>query len=317
MPAPPILLTQTEIERLLAPAAYIDLVEEAFARRARGETLSSRLLDMDSEIQIKASGLRGPDSSVVAVKVGADGVSGVIALFSGDDGRPLVFMESATIHRLCKTAATAVATRHLARHEAQTLTICGVGAQAAAHVDAVLTVRPIGRIVVWGRDLGKATRLAAELADRHRIDTSAATNLARATADSDIVVTLTSAREPFLGRDDIKPGTFIAAVGSEVPGRQELHPELLARASVIVDELDQSAAIGELHHAIEAGLVGLDDVRAELGDIIIGTRQARRDDTEIVVFDSTGAAVQDATVAQALYEMALRRNSGQPLPFWD
>jgi alanine dehydrogenase len=285
----PVLLTQSEVERLLSPAAYVDLVQEAFARRARGETLPSRLVEMDGEIKISASGLRHADSDVVAVRIGTSGTPGMIALFR-DDGRPLAFMESATIHRLCTLAATAVATRHLARLGAQTLTICGTDAQAAAHADALLAIRPLGRIVIWGDDLGQATRLAAELADRHRIDTSAATNVSRAVAGSDIVVTLAPASQPYLGRDDIRPGTFVAAAGSEEAGTQELDPELLAGATVISDEL---------------------------GDIIAGTRPGRRDDAEIVVFDSTATAVQDAAAAQALYQAALKQNAGHPLPFWD
>jgi alanine dehydrogenase len=289
MAAPPILLTQTEIERLLAPAAYIDLIEGAFARHARGEALPSRLVEMDGEIRINASGLRHADSDVVAVRIGTGGVSGVIGLFSGDDGRPLAFMESTTIHRLCTVAATAVATRHLARPGAQTLTMCGTDAQAAAHADAILAIRPLGRIVIWGHDLGQATRLAAELADRHRIDTSSATDLTRAVADSDIVLALTPASQPYLGRDDIRPGAFVAA-GSDRPGTRELHADLLADATVIADEL---------------------------GEIIVGTREGRRDDSEIVVFDSTATAVQDVAAAQALYQAALKQNAGLPLPFWD
>jgi alanine dehydrogenase len=289
MVAPPILLTQTEIERLLPPAAYIDLIEEAFARLARGETLPSRLVEMDGEVRINASGLRHADSDVVAVRIGTGGMSGVIGLFGGDDGRPLAFMESATIHRLCTVAATAVATRHLARPGAQTLTMCGTDAQAAAHADAILAIRPLGRIVIWGYDLGQATRLAAELADRHRIDTSSATDLTRAVSDGDIVLALTPAAQPYIGRDDIRPGAFVAA-GSDTTGMQELHADLLADATVIAEEL---------------------------GDIIVGAREGRRDDSEIVVFDPTATAVQDVAAAQALYQVALKRNVGHPLPFWD
>ena len=328
---PTLLLTRSEIERLLPADAYIDLMERAFARRADGEALPSRLAHLDSEpgeFHIKASGLRDAGSTVVAVKIGAcfydrparlglPSIVGVIALFSGDDGQPLALMESATVTRLRTAAATAVAARHLALDGADTLALCGTGEQAAAHVDALLAVRPLRRILVWSRDQERAAAFAADLAGRHAVEASAVPEPGQAIRESRIVVTLTPAREPYVDRRDVAPGTFVAAVGSDAPDKQELQAELLKDAAVIVDVLHQCAEVGELHHAIEAGALTADDVRAELGEVVTGARPGRLSPEEIVVFDSTGTAVQDVAAAQALYEAARKHDAGRPLPLWD
>jgi alanine dehydrogenase len=327
----PLLLSRSEIERLLPPRAYIGLMEDAFARRAAGETLPSRLAHLDSgpgEFHIKASGLRDATSTMVAVKIGAcfydrparlglPSIVGVIALFSGDDGQPLALMESATVTRLRTAAATAVAARHLALPDATTLALCGTGEQAAAHVEALLAVHSLRRILVWGRDRERATAFAAELAARHSVEASAVAEPGQAIRDSGIVVTLTPAREPYVDARDVAPGTFVAAVGSDAPDKQELRVELLKDAVVIVDVLDQCAEVGELHHAIDAGVLSAGGVRAELGEVLTGIRPGRLSPEEIIVFDSTGTAVQDVAAVQALYAAAVEQGAGRPLNLWD
>jgi len=319
--APTLLLSQSEIERLLPPAAYIDLVEDVFARYARGETMPSRLAHLDSppgEFHIKASGLAG----VVAVKIGGcfydrpatlglPSIVGVIALFDAANGQPLALMESATVTRLRTAAATAVAARHLALPDASTLALCGVGAQAAAHVEAIAAVRPIERVLVWSRTPQRAERFAAEVGERYGIEAAAVAGHAEATRQSRIVVGLTPSREPYLRRGDVEPGTFVAAVGSDAPDKRELQADLLEDAAVVADVLHQCREVGELHHAPEVA------VRAELGQVVIGERPGRQSAEEIVVFDSTGTALQDVAAAEALYRAASAEGSGSPLPLWD
>ncbi|MFC4123197.1 ornithine cyclodeaminase family protein [Nonomuraea zeae] len=308
-------LTQSEVERLLPAPAYIDLIEQAFAAYARGETLPSRLAHLDSppgEFHIKASGLGG----VVAVKIGAcfydrpatlglPSIAGVIALFDGSNGEPLLILESATVTRLRTAAATAVAVRHLALPQAATLAVLGTGAQAADHIAAIRAVRPIERVIVWGRDRAKTERFAAE----HRAE--AAREPGQAAGQADVVVTLTPATTPYLGLRDVRPGTLVAAVGSDAPGKRELHDDLLAGAALVTDVTHQCAEVGELHHRPGT------PVRSELGDVVLGAVKGRQSAEEIVVFDSTGTAVQDVAAAQALYAAALADGAGRPLPLWD
>ncbi|MEU6721023.1 ornithine cyclodeaminase family protein [Nonomuraea sp. NPDC046802] len=310
-----LMITQSEIERLLAPSDYIDLIEAAFAAYARGETTPSSLSHLDSppgEFHIKAAGLGG----VVAVKIGAcfydrpttlglPSIVGVIALFDATNGQPLLFLESATVTRLRTAAATAVAVRHLALPEAATLAVLGTGAQAAAHITAIRAVRPIDRVIVWGRDPAKTARFAHEHA------AEVARTPGEAATEASVVVTLTPSTLPYLSLTDVRPGALVAAVGSDAPTKRELHDDLLAAATLITDVTHQCEEVGELHHRPQT------PVKAELGEIVLGTKKGRERADDIVVFDSTGTAVQDLTAAQALYTAALKNGAGRPLPLWD
>ncbi|MFI6535655.1 ornithine cyclodeaminase family protein [Nonomuraea sp. NPDC050547] len=310
-----LMLTQSEVERLLAPADYIDLVQNAFADYALGRTLPSRLAHLDSppgEFHIKASGHGG----VVGVKIGAcfydrpatlgqPSIVGVIALFDGGTGQPVLLLESATVTRLRTAAATAVAVRHLARPDAATLAVLGTGAQAASHVAAIRAVRDISRVLVWGRDPDKTARLAAA----H--DLTAAPSPGAAARAADVVVTLTPSTTPYLSLADVRPGSLVAAIGSDAPAKRELHADLLAGAALVTDVTHQCAEVGELHHRPDT------PVRAELGEVITGARPGRLSADEIIVFDSTGTAIQDVAAAEALYRAAVARAAGTRLPLWD
>jgi ornithine cyclodeaminase/alanine dehydrogenase-like protein (mu-crystallin family) len=148
------------------------------------------------------------------------------------------------------------------------------------------------------------------------LDVTAAADLAPAAQASDIIVTCTPARKWFIGRAQMRPGAFIAAVGADSPDKQEIEPELIARSAIVCDLTAQCAEVGDLHHAIAAGLVAAKDVRAELGQIIAGQRVGRTNAEEIVVFDSTGTALQDTAAAALVYEQAIARGAGTRFPFW-
>jgi ornithine cyclodeaminase/alanine dehydrogenase-like protein (mu-crystallin family) len=109
---------------------------------------------------------------------------------------------------------------------------------------------------------------------------------------------------------DVRPGTFIAAIGADSPMKQELDPRLVASSVVVADIAEQSAVVGEVHHAIAAGYMTRDDIRAELGELIAGQQLAHRRDDDIVIFDSTGTALQDVAAAAAVYERALAEGVG-------
>jgi ornithine cyclodeaminase/alanine dehydrogenase-like protein (mu-crystallin family) len=132
---------------------------------------------------------------------------------------------------------------------------------------------------------------------------------------SDVCVTCTPSKKFFLCREAVRPGTFIAAVGADSADKQELEPALLAAAKVVVDILEQCATIGELHHALAAGVVTEDQVHGELGEIVAGQKAGRTSKDEIVVFDSTGTALQDVAAAAVVYEKALATNRGLRVDF--
>jgi ornithine cyclodeaminase/alanine dehydrogenase-like protein (mu-crystallin family) len=247
-------------------------------------------------------------------RFGLPTIQGTITLFDGATGFPLAIMDSIEITIQRTAAATAVAAKWLAREDADTVTICGCGAQAWAQLAAVMAVRPIRRVFLHDIDPARAERLAGEVRSAS-LETLPVRDLRPALAESDVCVTCTTAAVPFLRIGDLGPGTFVAAVGADSEGKQELDARLLASSTVVVDILEQCAAIGELHHALDAGLMTRDDVRAELGQVVAGLRTGRASADEIVVFDSTGTALQDAVLAGLVYDRALERGVGTGFEF--
>ena len=197
--------------------------------------------------------------------------------------------------------ASALAAHHLARLDARTLGICGCGEQGRAQLAAMARARPIARAFAWDADAGKAGAFAREMSAALAIEVKAVATLREATLAADIIITATSSQAPFLTRDCVRPGTFIAAIGADNPHKSELHPDLFAGTKVVVDSLEQASVMGDLHHAIDAGRATRASVHAELADLVAGRKPGRVDDVEITIFDSTGLAIQDVASAAVAY----------------
>ena len=165
------------------------------------------------------------------------------------------------------------------------------------------------------QDAGKAAALAGRLGPELSIPVTPAGDLAAAVAASDIVITCTTADRFFIAHGMVKPGAFIAAVGADNENKQEIDPLLLAEAKVVVDLLEQCCAFGDLHHALAAGLMARSDVHAQLGEVIAGMKPGRARDDEIIVFDSSGTALQDAAAAAVAYRRALGQQQGVHFSF--
>lgn len=317
-----LVLTREDVVRLLPIAACIEAVERGFQRHARGESIAPGILGTHVEsggFHVKTAGLRDAVEGrpVFAAKVNANfpanpdqrglpTIQGVIALFDAADGRVLALLDSIEITSLRTAAATAVAAKHLAPHGG-IVTVCGCGEQSRYQLRALACVRPLRRVMAFDLHAARAARFAEDMAAELEVETAVIREPGEA-PDTDIWITCTTARRWFLGRPHVAAGAFVAAVGADNPEKQELEPELLARNAVVADVLDQCAAIGDLHHAIAAGLMGREQVRAELADIVSGRKSGRLSPEEIVIFDSTGTAVQDVAAAALVYQRA--RSSG-------
>jgi ornithine cyclodeaminase/alanine dehydrogenase-like protein (mu-crystallin family) len=144
-----------------------------------------------------------------------------------------------------------------------------------------------------------------ELSPELKIDIEPVRDLASAIQKSDVCITCTTANEFFVRKEDVQPGTFIAAIGGDNEQKQEIDPALIASAKVVADSLEQSCVIGEVHHAITHGLMQKKDVYAELCEIVGGQKTGRASNDEIIVFDSIGVAIEDAVAAVGVYERAL------------
>jgi ornithine cyclodeaminase/alanine dehydrogenase-like protein (mu-crystallin family) len=176
--------------------------------------------------------------------------------------------------------------------------------QGRAQLRALVRVLPVETAFCFDEREDRAREFAEELGAALGFPVSATRDLRSATQASDVVITCTPSKKSFLSPGFLKPGAFIAAVGADSEEKQELDPALMAAATIVTDVTDQCAAFGDLHHALASGLVLREDVYAELGEIVAGRKAARRSDTEIIVFDSTGMALQDVAAASVVYRKA-------------
>ena len=324
-----LVLTRSDVEALLSPDDCRIAVEEAFRAFGSGETAAPAIVSVrgvDGGFHIKA-GLWQRRRCFFAAKVngnfagnagrGLARIQGVVVLSDGDTGEPLALMDSASITTLRTAAATAVAARHLARKDASIVTVCGCGIQGRAQLIALSRVRTIRKMFAFDVDRGRAEDLAREINDTLAIDTLAVGDLSTASRASDIVVTCTSSNSPLLFDGDVSPGAFVAAVGADSEIKQELDAALLSEVTVVTDVTAQCATIGDLHHAVSAGTMSLHGVHAELGEIVAGRKTGRSSAEEIVVFDSTGMALQDVAAAAAVYEAAIRTGRGTAVALSD
>jgi ornithine cyclodeaminase/alanine dehydrogenase-like protein (mu-crystallin family) len=318
-----LILSRREVQALLGWDECIAAVEEAFRLHALGRSLAPGVLGVRAPhggFHIKAAGLQ-LGRLYFAVKTngnfsdnprrhGLPAIQGVIVLCDADDGRPLALMDSIEVTIRRTAAATAVAARHLARPESSAVTICGCGSQGRAQLRALARVLPLERAWAFDADGEAARAYAAEMSAELGIAVAPVPSPAEGLAASDVCVTCTPSRRAFLMRGDVRPGTFVAAVGADSPDKQELDPRLMAAGGVVADVLEQCAAIGDLHHALDAGAMAPADVRGELADLVAGRKAGRRSRDEITIFDSTGTALQDVAAAALVYEKALAGGAG-------
>jgi alanine dehydrogenase len=298
-----LLLSRADVERILTPEVCIAAVEDAFRQLALGEVPPPGILGMHG-FHIKTAKLGAHFAAKLNANFpgnrerGLPTIQGVVVLSDASDGRLLALMDSMSVTALRTAAATAVAAKYLSKKDSQTLLICGCGAQAPAQLAALLAVRRPARVLAYDQDPAKTLQGATRVRD-----------LRAAVAESDLIVTCTTAKKYFIAQDMVKPGTFIAAVGADHEDKQEIDPQLMAAATVVTDLTSQAAAIGDLHHA------PLARVHAELGDVVAGKKPGRTRDEEITIFDSTGTGLQDAAAAIATYRQALHANAGARFTF--
>ncbi len=231
------------------------------------------------------------------------------------NGCPLAVLDSIDITIKRTAAASAVAAKYLARPDSHIATICGCGNQGRVQLRALRAILPLEKIYAFDQDKQIARNLATELADELQLTIEVVHDLHLVIRKSDVCVTCTPSHEFLVHKADVSRGTFIAAVGADSEDKQEIDPELMASCKVVVDSLDQCSTIGDLHHAISRGLMQREDTYAELVDIVACHKPGRTSNDEIIVFDSTGVAIEDAVAAAAVYEKARATNIGAYFKF--
>jgi alanine dehydrogenase len=321
-----LVLTRSEVAGLLSIEECIAAVERVFKLYGEGKTQPPGILGVHAHnggFHMKA-GLLDFDRSFFAAKINANFphnanrfglplIQGVIFLADGQNGYPLALMDSMEITIQRTGAATAVAAKYLARADSKSILICGCGNQGRVSIQALSKIFSLEQAFAYDIDATQAQRFANELSAQLKIPVETASDLREAMKRSDICVTCTPSTQFFLKQEYVQPGTFIAAVGADSETKQELEPTLLARNMTVVDIVEQCAAIGELHHAIASDLMTKQQVHAELAEVVAGTKSGRTSSDAIIIFDSTGMALQDVIAAATVYTKAVNKGVGRIL----
>ena len=307
-------IDREEVARRLTYPAAIRLVREAMMARSRGETrqlLRSILPLAEGHLygaMTGALGERAPfGSKLIAVfpenrARGKQSHQGLVILFDPDSGEPVCAVHAGEVTAIRTAAASAVATDALARPDAQHLAILGTGEQAATHARALCEVRTLKEITVWGRSPERALEFARRTGRALGLPVRAMRTVPEAVAEADIVCTVSSASEPILRREWVRPGTHLNLVGSSYLGPVEVDPALVVASRFIADSREGCLRQGaEFVAAREAGLIDDAHLVGEIGEVLLGRIPGRRTPEEITVYKSLGHIVQDLATAWALY----------------
>jgi len=325
-----LVLNQVEVEQLLPMNECIDVMAEALAALARGECHQPL---RTAEFPPRAAGVlalmpayRGGNAACYGLKAvcvfpenptrGLDSHQGGVMLFSGETGELLALMNASAITAIRTAAVSAVATRLLAREDANELAILGSGVQARSHIEAMSCVRSIKRARVASRRMEQARKFADEIGKRFSFPVEPVDSVEAAVRDADLIVTATSAEKPILKREWIAPGAHLNVVGSSIPTTREVDGATVAAASLFVDRRESTLNEGgEYLFAVREGAIGSDHIRAEIGEILTGSHRGRTSPDEITMFKSLGLAIEDLAAAEYLYRKAKPLGAGAWLEF--
>ncbi len=321
-----LILNENELRQAITlDMTAVDLVADAFAKLSAGSVVMPPILRMDmedknAEVDVKTAYVPGLDGFAIKVspgffdnpKKGLSTTSGLMVVHDADTGVVrAVLLDNGYLTDVRTAAAGAVAARCLAVKNASRAAVIGTGLQARLQMQALALVRPIETITVWGRDPEKAAACAEDIEWSTSLKTRVADSIEEALADAQIAVTTTPSREPLIDSTMLHPCLHITAMGSDAEHKNELAPSVIAEADLFVcDKHEQSARLGELHHAVGAGLVPEDMPVTELGHLVAGTRPGRQSDEAVTVCDLTGTGAQDTAIATYTLAVALENGFG-------
>jgi ornithine cyclodeaminase/alanine dehydrogenase-like protein (mu-crystallin family) len=244
---------------------------------------------------------------------GIDLHQGGVLLFDGETGALRALVDASAVTATRTAAVSAVATRALAREDARELAILGAGTQARAHLEAMAAVRPFERCSVWSRTADHTSAFATDAQAPFPIE--ALESAEEAVREADVVVTATSSVEPIVQRDWLKRGAHVNAVGSSIPTARELDADTMAAAALFADARESMVnEAGDYLFAVREAGIGPDHIRAELGEVLIGSREGRRTEDELTVFKSLGLAAEDLAAAEHVYTRAQAAGAGTAVP---
>ncbi len=324
-----LVLREDDVRAVLTMPDTVDVLDAAFRHQATGEArnqprsrivlpeargvlhlLSAYVPGQPGHPEADGPGLVG----FKAYTAFRTGVRFAVLLYSGEDGRMLALIEADWLGQMRTGAASGLATRYMARAEASTVGLIGTGGQAHTQALAMCAVRPVRRLLVYGRDEARRRSFCDAVAAATGVETQPVASAEEAVRAADIVVTATTAREPVLRGEWLRPGTHVNAMGSNWHNRREVDDATVERSTVVaVDALDQARIeAGDL--LIPAAAGRFDFARAvELGRIVAGQTMGRPAADDVTLFKSLGVALEDVATAGLIYARARQRGLGQEL----
>jgi alanine dehydrogenase len=314
-----LLITENEVENLLDMRTTLDAVEDILRQHAEGRATNR----VRRRVALPTSGLNvmfagAPQIGAVGLKaytVARGGARFYTMLFDPGSGELLSIMQSDKLGQLRTGAASGVATRHLAREDASTLGIYGAGWQAESQLEAVAAAKRLDRIIIYTRTERTRKTFAEKMSEKigQEVET---THFPEEPAAQDIVVTMTSSKEPVLHGEWLKPGAHVNAAGSNFLFKREIDQDVVKRASLVTIDSREELGLeaGNLLQAVETGVILPEAVR-ELGQIIAGQVPGRTSPKEITLFASQGIALEDMAVARIVYDRAIEQGVGRDVDF--
>lgn len=229
-------------------------------------------------------------------------IMATITLFDPETGFPLAVMDGTHITNMRTGAAGGISAKYLSRENSAVTAFIGAGAQARTQLEALLIVRPgISKIAVYDINKGNINNFIKDAKTKYSVEISCANSVDEAIKEADIIVTTTPSRTPIVKAEYVREGTHINAIGADAPGKQELEPEILKKAKIVIDNWEQASHSGEINVPLSKGFLTQGDIYGDIGKIVVGEKPGRTSLEEITVFDSTGLAIQDISVANYIY----------------
>lgn len=319
-----LVLNQSDVARLLPMDECMEVMADALRTLSEGDAALPlrtiiRLPDGVSAFGSMPAYLGNPPAlglKVITVFPKNEGTAldshqGAVLLFEATQGRLLAIMDASSITAIRTAAVSGVATRLLARPDATRLALLGSGVQAWTHLQAMRVARPIERVAVWSRTRTHAAAFAQRAREAFGIDVRVAERAADAVADADVVCTTTASREPVLSGEWLPDGVHVNAVGASLAAARELDTEAVRRARLFVDRRESALnEAGDFLIPKREGAIGDDHIVGELGELLLGRVEGRRDAGEITLFKSLGLAIEDVAAARHIHARAVAQGVG-------
>ena len=321
-----LVLNSSEIKKCVQlNGQLIPIIEDAFKSLALGKTTMPPILRLDiekyhGESDVKAAYIDGLDSYAIKVasgffnnpNLGLPSSNGLMILLDSKTGMlKSVLLDKGYLTDVRTAIAGAIAAKHLSNPESSNVGIIGAGIQAKMQLEALLLVRNIKTAYIWSRDSKKTNKFVQNIKDKINIKIIACESPEQTVNLSEILITCTPSKSPIIKSEWLKKGLHITAMGSDAEMKNELDPKIIKYCDYYIpDSQSQTSILGELNHAIKAGLVSAEKKYNELGSVIINSNLGRRNINDVTVADLTGTGVQDTAIARHTYKISADKGFG-------